>query len=39
MYGLFKDAGTPLPRDSALVDYGFNLEDEDVFQFDMANQH
>lgn len=32
MYGTFKEAGTPLPRDPALVDYGFNLEEEEVFQ-------
>ena len=31
MYRTFKEAGTPLPRDSNLVDYGFNLEDEEVF--------
>ena len=31
MYRVFKEAGTPLPRDPNLVDYGFNLEEE-VFQ-------
>ena len=31
MYSVFKAAGTPLPKDPSLVDYGFNLEDEDAF--------
>ena len=31
MYRTFKEAGTPLPRDPNLVDYGFNLEEETVF--------
>ena len=34
MYAVFKQAGTPLPRDQDLVDYGFNLEDEKVFKND-----
>ena len=34
MYSVFKEAGTPLPRDPDLVDYGFNLEDESVFNDD-----
>ena len=34
MYQVFKENGTPLPRDFDLVDYGFNLEDESVFHDD-----
>lgn len=32
MYAVFKEAGTPLPRDHDLVDYGFNFDEEAVFQ-------
>ena len=27
MYELFKNAGTPLPKDANLIDYGFKFPD------------
>ena len=27
MYGLFKTAGTPLPKDSNLIDYGYKFNE------------
>ena len=32
MYATFRCAGTPLPLDNNLVDYGLNIADEEVFQ-------
>ena len=32
MYKTFKDSNNPLPRDKDLVDYGINVEEEEIFQ-------
>ena len=32
MYRTFKESNNPLPRDPDLVDYGINVEEEEIFQ-------
>eukprot|EP00353_Schmidingerella_taraikaensis_P004894 CAMPEP_0185580684 /NCGR_PEP_ID=MMETSP0434-20130131/17434_1 /TAXON_ID=626734 ORGANISM="Favella taraikaensis, Strain Fe Narragansett Bay" /NCGR_SAMPLE_ID=MMETSP0434 /ASSEMBLY_ACC=CAM_ASM_000379 /LENGTH=55 /DNA_ID=CAMNT_0028199015 /DNA_START=416 /DNA_END=583 /DNA_ORIENTATION=+ len=38
MYAVFKEAGTPLPRDYDLVDYGFNFDEDPVFREGELNE-